>query len=151
MDAGALFAVHVPVLELVIRGTAVYWFLFLVFRFIIRRDIGALGIADVLLLVILADAAQNAMAGEYSTISAMAGIRFATSRIAISGGERSDPGCAPLVRTQVLKATVAMRTAATPRVANRDTRPAARFRASQLEKSFLFNCDSAAGASTRLA
>ena len=69
MDAGALFAVHVPVLELVIRGSAVYWFLFLVFRFIIRRDIGALGIADVLLLVILADAAQNAMAGDYNTIS----------------------------------------------------------------------------------
>jgi uncharacterized membrane protein YcaP (DUF421 family) len=69
MDAGALFAVHVPVLELVIRGSAVYWFLFLVFRFVLRRDIGALGIADVLLLVILADAAQNAMAGEYSTIS----------------------------------------------------------------------------------
>jgi uncharacterized membrane protein YcaP (DUF421 family) len=69
MDAAALFAVHVPVLELIIRGSAVYWFLFLVFRFVIRRDIGALGIADVLLLVILADASQNAMAGEYNTIS----------------------------------------------------------------------------------
>src|SRR5687768_10949782 len=69
MDTGALFAVHVPVLELIIRGSAVYWFLFLVFRFIIRRDIGALGIADVLLLVILADASQNALAGEYNTIT----------------------------------------------------------------------------------
>lgn len=69
MDAGALFGVHVPVMELVIRGSAVYWFLFLVFRFVIRRDIGSLGIADVLLLVILADAAQNAMAGEYKSIT----------------------------------------------------------------------------------
>src|SRR5690606_21177066 len=69
MDLGDLFAVRMSVPEILIRGTAVYWFLFLVFRFIIRRDIGALGIADVLLLVILADAAQNAMAGEYSTIS----------------------------------------------------------------------------------
>lgn len=69
MDWGELFAVRVPVLEILVRGSAIYWFLFLVFRFVIRRDIGALGIADVLLLVILADAAQNAMAGQYNSIT----------------------------------------------------------------------------------
>lgn len=69
MDLGELFSIHVPVAEILIRASAVYWFLFLVFRFIIRRDIGALGIADVLLLVILADASQNAMAGGYNTIT----------------------------------------------------------------------------------
>ena len=69
MDLGEIFAVRVPVAEIIIRGSAVYWFLFLIFRFIIRRDIGALGIADVLLLVILADAAQNAMAGGYQSIT----------------------------------------------------------------------------------
>lgn len=69
MDWGGMFAVRVPVLEILIRGSAIYWFLFLVFRFVIRRDIGALGIADVLLLVILADAAQNAMAGGYESIT----------------------------------------------------------------------------------
>ena len=69
MDFGALFGVQMPVAEIVIRGTAIYWFLFLVFRFVLRRDVGAIGIADVLLLVILADAAQNAMAGEYKTIT----------------------------------------------------------------------------------
>jgi len=40
-----------------------------VFRFVIRRDIGAVGIADVLVLVIVADAAQNAMSGEYTSIT----------------------------------------------------------------------------------
>jgi uncharacterized membrane protein YcaP (DUF421 family) len=45
-----------------------YWFLFCMFRFVLRRDVGAVGIADVLLLVIVADAAQNAMAGEYKTV-----------------------------------------------------------------------------------
>lgn len=69
MDLAELFAVRMPVAEIIVRASAVYWFLFLIFRFVIRRDIGALGIADVLLLVILADAAQNAMAGGYSTIS----------------------------------------------------------------------------------
>ena len=64
-----LFAVTVPPLELVIRGSAIYWLLFLLFRFVIRRDVGALGVADVLLLVLLADAAQNAMAGEYRSIT----------------------------------------------------------------------------------
>jgi uncharacterized membrane protein YcaP (DUF421 family) len=46
-----------------------YWFLFLLFRFVLRRDVGAIGIADMLLLVLLADAAQNAMAGGYESIS----------------------------------------------------------------------------------
>ena len=64
-----LFQVHVPVTELLLRGTLVYWLLFLIFRFILRRDVGAVGIADILLLVIVADAAQNAMAGGYDTFS----------------------------------------------------------------------------------
>ncbi|HMI90140.1 MAG TPA: YetF domain-containing protein [Polyangiales bacterium] len=69
MDWDQLFGVHVPLLELLIRASAVYWFLFLAFRFVLRRDIGALGVADILLVVIVADAAQNALAGEYKTIS----------------------------------------------------------------------------------
>lgn len=64
-----LFAVHVPVPELMLRGTLVYWLLFLIFRFILRRDVGAVGIADILLLVIVADAAQNAMSGGYDTFA----------------------------------------------------------------------------------
>jgi uncharacterized membrane protein YcaP (DUF421 family) len=64
-----LFAVRVPAAELVLRGSAIFWFLFLVFRFVLRRDVGALGLADVLLLVIVADASQNAMSGDYTTIS----------------------------------------------------------------------------------
>lgn len=68
MDWDALFGLD-HALELVVRGTAVYWFLFLLFRLVLRRDVGALGIADVLLIVLIADASQNAMAGEYETIS----------------------------------------------------------------------------------
>jgi uncharacterized membrane protein YcaP (DUF421 family) len=64
-----LFEIHVSVPELILRGTLVYWLLFLIFRFILRRDVGAVGIADILLLVIVADAAQNAMSGGYQTFS----------------------------------------------------------------------------------
>jgi uncharacterized membrane protein YcaP (DUF421 family) len=64
-----LFEVNVPVAELLVRGSAMFWFLFLIFRFVMRRDIGGVGVADVLLLVIVADASQNGMAGEYRTVS----------------------------------------------------------------------------------
>lgn len=69
VDWVELFSLSMPLLEIVVRGTAVYWFLFLIFRFVVRRDIGAVGIADILILVIVADASQNAMAGESSTIA----------------------------------------------------------------------------------
>lgn len=68
-DLGAVFGLGMNPLELVLRGTAVYWFLFLLFRFVLRRDAGSLGIADILLLVLIADASQEAMTGGYSTVS----------------------------------------------------------------------------------
>ncbi len=68
VDWGQLFGIEKPILELVVRGTVMYWFLILLFRFVMRRDVGAIGIADVLLIVIIADAAQNAMAGGYRSI-----------------------------------------------------------------------------------
>lgn len=55
--------------EIIVRGTAVYWFLFLLFRFVMRRDVGAIAIADVLLLVMIADASQSAMAGDSKSIA----------------------------------------------------------------------------------
>ena len=68
MDWSELFGLSVSPWELVIRGTAIYWLLVIIFRFILRPT-GAVGIADVLLLVVIADAAQNAMAGEYRSIT----------------------------------------------------------------------------------
>jgi uncharacterized membrane protein YcaP (DUF421 family) len=65
---GELFVFHVSPWELVLRGTLMYWFLFLIFRFVLRRDVGAVAIADVLLLVLIADASQNAMSGGYETV-----------------------------------------------------------------------------------
>lgn len=69
MSADELFGLTMNPLELVVRGTAMYWALFLIFRFVLRRDVGAVGIADILLLVLIADAAQNAMSGGYQTIT----------------------------------------------------------------------------------
>jgi uncharacterized membrane protein YcaP (DUF421 family) len=69
LDLGRLFAFSVSPLELIVRGSAVYWFLFLIFRVILRRNVGSIAIADVLVLVVIADAAQNAMAGSYESVS----------------------------------------------------------------------------------
>lgn len=69
MDWHALFGLTISPIEVFIRGTAVYWFLFLIFRVVLPRNIGAMGVADVLLLVLIADASQNAMAGEYRSIT----------------------------------------------------------------------------------
>jgi uncharacterized membrane protein YcaP (DUF421 family) len=69
MHLDELFAVRMSIAEIVIRGSCIYWFLFLIFRFPLRRDVGSVGVADILLFVIVADAAQNAMAGEYTTIT----------------------------------------------------------------------------------
>lgn len=69
IDWSELFGLTLPWSEIVIRGTVVYWFLFFMFRFVVRRDVGAVGIADILILVIVADAVQNAMAGEYTSVS----------------------------------------------------------------------------------
>lgn len=64
-----LFAREFPVWHMVVRGTVVYWFLLIVFRFVLRRDIGSMGVADLLFVVLVADASSNAMQGEYKTIN----------------------------------------------------------------------------------
>ena len=68
-DLASLFQISVSPLEIIVRGSAVYWFLFLLFRFVLRRDVGSMAMADVLLVVLIADAAQNAMAGGYDSIT----------------------------------------------------------------------------------
>ena len=69
LDWGEIFGLSVSPWELIIRGSAMYLFLFLVFRVVIRRRIGAVGMADILILVIIADAAQNGMSGDYKSVT----------------------------------------------------------------------------------
>ena len=62
-DLEGVFSFTVSPLELILRGTLMFWFLFIVLRFVLRRDVGSLGISDFLFVVILGDAAQNSMIG----------------------------------------------------------------------------------------
>ena len=54
--------------EVFLRGTFVYLFLFFILR-IMRREAGALGISDLLVIVLIADAAQNAMGNQYQSVT----------------------------------------------------------------------------------
>jgi uncharacterized membrane protein YcaP (DUF421 family) len=56
-------------LEVAIRGSLMYWFLFVIFRFILRRNAGSTGITDILFVVVLGDASQNAMIGNGQTVA----------------------------------------------------------------------------------
>ena len=55
-------------LELVLRGSIVYLGILAAMR-ILRREAGELSTADLLVIVLVADAAQNAMASEYHSIT----------------------------------------------------------------------------------
>jgi uncharacterized membrane protein YcaP (DUF421 family) len=69
MNWSEIFGLTVSPLELVVRGTAMYFFLFLLFRVVVKRRVGAVGMGDILVLVIIADAAQNGMSGEYRSVT----------------------------------------------------------------------------------
>jgi uncharacterized membrane protein YcaP (DUF421 family) len=68
IDWAAVLVPKVSLVELFLRGTAIYLFLFLLLRVLVRRHVGTLGLTDMLVIVLIADAAQNAMAAEYRSV-----------------------------------------------------------------------------------
>ena len=68
IDFRSVFVPSLHLAEIVLRGTLVYLFLFTILR-VLRREAGVVGIADLLVVVLIADAAQNAMASEYKSIT----------------------------------------------------------------------------------
>ena len=54
--------------EMMLRGTVMYLCLFLILRFVMLRQSSTIGIADILVIVVIADAAQNGFAKEYKSL-----------------------------------------------------------------------------------
>src|SRR5688572_9349814 len=69
IDWGAMLRLDTSPLELAIRGTVMYFVMLLLLRFVQKRRASSLGAADLLAIVLLADAAQNGMAGEYTSLT----------------------------------------------------------------------------------
>ena len=67
IDWRTAFVPTVNLAELFMRGSIVYLFLFFAFR-ILPRQAGAVGVSDLLALVLIADAAQNAMSADYHSV-----------------------------------------------------------------------------------
>ncbi|MGE8547263.1 DUF421 domain-containing protein [Alcaligenes sp. Marseille-Q7550] len=63
------FELENPVLESVLRGTVVYFVLFILLRLAGRRELGSLGPADLLILLLIADASGNAMTGGSNSLT----------------------------------------------------------------------------------
>src|SRR4029453_13075573 len=68
IDWIGMFKPTESVLEVVIRGTIMYLGMFVLLR-VFRRQSGSVGIADLLVIVVIADAAQNGMAGDSRSIT----------------------------------------------------------------------------------
>jgi uncharacterized membrane protein YcaP (DUF421 family) len=69
IDWAAMLRPDTSPLELAIRGTVMYFVMLLLLRFVQKRRASSLGAADLLAIVLLADAAQNGMAGEYTSLT----------------------------------------------------------------------------------
>jgi uncharacterized membrane protein YcaP (DUF421 family) len=68
VDFESMFVPSVSVVEMFLRGTITYVLLLILMR-TLRREAGGVSLPDVLFIVIVADASQNAMAGEYKSIT----------------------------------------------------------------------------------
>ena len=70
MDWKSIFTLDVPLLEIILRGSVIYISLFVLLRVVLKRQTGSLRMSDLLLITLIADASQNAMAAEYRSLPA---------------------------------------------------------------------------------
>jgi len=68
IDWREVFVPAGSLVELVLRGSLMYLLILAGFR-VFRREAGSLSASDLLVVVLIADAAQNGMAGEYRSIT----------------------------------------------------------------------------------
>jgi uncharacterized membrane protein YcaP (DUF421 family) len=69
VDLNSLFVPRTPLFEVFLRGTIVYLLLFCVLRYLLKRQTGAIGIADLLVIVLIASSAQNALTGGQESLT----------------------------------------------------------------------------------
>jgi uncharacterized membrane protein YcaP (DUF421 family) len=69
IDWNSVFVPAISLGEIVLRGSIMYLGLFVILRFMGRRQAGNFGPADLLVIVLIADAAQNGLGKEYSSVT----------------------------------------------------------------------------------
>jgi uncharacterized membrane protein YcaP (DUF421 family) len=68
IDWKTIFIPDTPLLEIIVRGSLTYIIIFFLLRVVLKRQTGSLGITDLLLIMLIADASQNAMADDYRSL-----------------------------------------------------------------------------------
>ncbi len=69
VDWESIFVPALGLAEIVLRGSIMYLALFAILRFMGRRQAGNFGPADLLVIVLIADASQNALGKEYDSVT----------------------------------------------------------------------------------
>ena len=69
VDWKSVFVPAIGIAEIIVRGSIMYLGLFAIMRFIGRHQAGHFGPADLLVIVLIADAAQNGLGKEYGSIT----------------------------------------------------------------------------------
>lgn len=64
-----LFQMNQSIGEAFLRSTAIYWGVFLLFRLAGRRNLGSLGFADIVVVLLVSEAISNALSGSADTIT----------------------------------------------------------------------------------
>lgn len=64
-----IFEFELGPFEMALRGSIIYWFLFFIARVIGRRELSSVSVADLLIVVLVADAAGDAMSGGSESLS----------------------------------------------------------------------------------
>lgn len=69
IDWNSVFLPSLGIAAIIVRGTLMYLGLFIILRFMARRQAGHFGPADLLVIVLIADAAQNGLGKEYQSVT----------------------------------------------------------------------------------
>lgn len=69
IDWAKLFLPDVSPLEIFVRGSVLYLVLFALFRVVPKRQMGGLGVSDLLVVVLIAEAVSEALGGESTSVA----------------------------------------------------------------------------------
>jgi uncharacterized membrane protein YcaP (DUF421 family) len=69
VDWHSIFVPTLGTAQVFMRGTIMYLALFAILRFMARRQAGSFGPADLLVIVLIADAAQNGLGKDYASVT----------------------------------------------------------------------------------
>jgi hypothetical protein len=70
IDWNSVFVPAIGLAEVIVRGSLMYLGLFIILRVMARRQAGHFGPADLLVIVLIADVAQNGLGKDYASIKA---------------------------------------------------------------------------------